>query len=161
MVRCMAEPTFDTEAAHRWFAAATNNAVWDWLDAHEQGAASDPIIHAAHASYFHWNNVGSAIQKARAASLVANVHATLGNAEIAAGLANECQALLDAAGDEAADWDLAFGLDSMARAAAAGGDDDAAAHKARARAAGDAIADDQDKAVFDDWFSRGNWHGVD
>lgn len=155
-----ADPTFATDAAHRWFAIATNNTVWDWLESNDHGAATDPIIHVAHASYFHWDSAGTDVHRARAASLVANVHATLGNAAIAAAMASECLRLLDSAGQDAADWDHAFALDSVARASAAAHDPDAAKHKARARAVGDAITDPDDKAVFDAWFASGNWHGL-
>ena len=153
----MADPSLDTAAAHRWFAIETNNAVWAWLEAlptASTASPADPILHAAHASYFHWSQIGTVINQARAASLVANVHATLGSSSLATAFANECFELLDQAGDDATDWDLAFAHDSLARAYAASGRADAADQHARARAAGDAIADPEDKAVFDDWFNR-------
>ena len=99
----MAEPDFDLDVAHRWFATRLNNATWVWLDENEQGSSTDPIIHAAHASYHHWRQIGTTINHARAASLVANVHAACGNGAMAHALAVECLELIEQAGDDATD----------------------------------------------------------
>jgi len=149
----MADPTFDVDTAHRWFAMDLNNATWTWLETHTEASATDPAIHAAHASYHHWRQVGGVINNARAASLVANVHAACGNGSIALALAHECFDLLDQAGDDATDWDLAFAHDSLWRALAALDDPGAQAQRATARRHGDAIADPASKQVFDDWFN--------
>jgi len=160
IVTAMAEPSFDVAAADRWFAIELNNATWAWLDAHETGNPIDPIVHAAHASYHHWRQAGTVIHQARAASLVSNVHSTVGNADLAKALALECLRLIDEAGEEATDWDFAFAHDSLARSLAAAGDPGAVEQRATARRAGDAIHEADDKEVFDDWFGRGNWHGI-
>lgn len=95
------------------------------------------------------------INQARAASLVANVHSTVGNAGLALAMAHQCIALTEEAGSEAQDWDVAFAQDSLARALAAAGDPGAAEQRAAARRAGDDIDDAEDKQVFDEWFDRG------
>ncbi len=156
----MTDPSFDVSVAGRWFAVETNNATWDWLYANTSGDPADPIVHVAHASYHHWSSVGTTINMARAASLLANVHATLGNARMALAFAQVCLEQTDAAGEDAKDWDLAFAQDSLARALAAGADLGAAEQKQIARAAGDAISDPGDKEVFDEWFAQGNWHNL-
>ena len=153
----MTEPSFDVAAASRWFAIESNNATWDWLYANTSAERTDPIIHVAHTSYHHWSAIGTTINEARAASLLANVHAACGNGELAVALAQRCLALTEDAGDEAKDWDIAFAQDSLARALAAVGDPGAAAQKVSARAAGDAISDPDDKAVFDEWHAQGPW----
>ena len=44
---------------------------------------------------------------------------------------------------------------------AAGGDMEAArGAKGQAQAAGEAIADEEDREVFLNWFRSGNWHGL-
>ena len=155
----MASPDFDVATAQRWFAIELNNATWDWLDANQTGAPTDPIVHVAHASLHHWRDVGTVINQARAMVLVANVHACLGHGDIAAVSAEECMRLTLEAAD-AADWDRAFAHDVLARVAALTGDPAAAERKAEARHAGDAIVDPGSKEVFDAWHSGGNWHGL-
>ncbi len=150
----MAEPSFDIAAADRWFAIETNNETWDWLYSDTTAGPADPIVHGAHASFYHWQRVGGTINAARAASLVANVHSRLGNGDLALALARRCLELTDQAGDEAQDWDVAFAQDSLARALAAAGDPSADEQRRVARRAGDAIADAADKEVFDEWFER-------
>jgi hypothetical protein len=49
------------------------------------------------------------------------------------------------------DWDLAFAYEALARAhAVAGGEAEAARYKQLAREAGDAIADPEDRELFED-----------
>jgi hypothetical protein len=155
----MTEPG-DIDEATRWFASRYNNATWDWLEATTSVdglAPTDPIIHTAHASFQHWSEVGTTLHLARAASLVANVHATVGNTALAKAFAADCARLLDEAGDAATDWDRAFCDDSMARALAATGDPGAEAARHQARATGDAIANPKDKATFDSWYEIWPW----
>lgn len=149
----MPEPAFDVATAHRWFAVEANNAVWGWLESGATADPTDPIVHAAHASCHHWLHAGTAIHHARAASLLANVHAAVGNGAAALTYAGECAQLLVRAGTDATDWDAAFAADSLARALRTAGDPTAADHRAKARAAGDAIVDPGDKQVFNDWFN--------
>lgn len=155
-VQFVAEPSFDVAAADRWFAIEANNETWNWLYANETGDRVDPIIHVAHASLYHWRRIGGVINAARAASLVANVHSTVGNADLAIAFAQQCLDLTEEAGEEAQDWDIAFAQDSLARALAAAGDPGAADQRELARLAGDAIADPADKEVFDEWFDLHN-----
>ncbi|MGI9610157.1 MAG: tetratricopeptide repeat protein [Acidimicrobiia bacterium] len=152
----MADPNFDLVAADRWFAVETNNETWNWLYDNASGEAGDPIINVAHASLYHWNRVGTTINRARAASLVANVHSTLGNGALAVALARQSLELTAEAGDEAQDWDVAFAQDSLGRALSASGDPAAADQRIAARRAGDAIVEAGDKEVFDEWFALPN-----
>lgn len=145
------QPDFDTDAAHRWFAIELNNAIWDWLETNTSAEPTDSIVHAAHASYHHWKQVGTVINEARAAVVVANVHATVGSGDAAHIWASECLRLLEQAGDQAQDWDWAFAHDSLARALALQSSPEAAAQAATATAAGEAIAEPGDKQVFDNW----------
>ena len=61
----------------------------------------------------------------------------------------------------AADFDHAYAAEAMARALACAGDlDQAATWHARATAAGEAIADDQDREIFTGDLTTGPWFGL-
>ena len=69
--------------------------------------------------------------------------------------------LIEGNPDAVEDWDRAFAYDSLARAYAAGGDTAAAREtREQAQTAGEAIADEEDREVFLNWFKSGNWHGL-
>ena len=158
----MAEPSFDLAAAHRWFGVELNNSTWDALSSGSVTAeAADAHIHAAHASCHHWMQVGTVANRARGELTVANVYAAAGLAEAALRHAHRCLELTQANRAEMADWDVAFACDVLARAhAAAGQNEHARQAKKRARAAGEAIADEDDREFFFEWFAGGNWHGL-
>lgn len=151
----MSEPPFELAAAHKWFAIECNNAAWTALEAASRSLEeSERMIHQAHAACYHWLQVGTVLHHARAQNLLANAYAAVGRGEPALHHARRALELLKAAGGSAADWDWAFAHDALARAHAAAGDVSAAAFRAEARAAGDRIADPEDKAAFDQWFVR-------
>lgn len=158
----MAEPSFDLAAAHRWFGVELNNGTWDALASGSVTAESaDAHIHAAHASCHHWMQVDTVANRARGELTVANVYAAAGLAEAALRHARRCLELTQANRAEMADWDVAFAYDALARAhAAAGHNENARQARERARAAGEAIADPDDRKFFFEWFAGGNWHGL-
>ena len=158
----MAEPSFDLAAAHRWFGVELNNGTWDALSAGNVTAENaDAHVHAAHASCHHWMQVGTVANRARGELTVANVYAAAGLAEAALRHARRCLDLTEANRGEMADWDVAFACDVLARAhAAAGQSEQAWQARERARAAGEAIADPEDRKFFFEWFAGGNWHGL-
>lgn len=159
----MAAPDFDLKKAHRWFAAETNNRAWGLIDNAELSSVErDQALHLAHASCFHWSESGEPIHRQRALVLVAQAHAAAGDGEVAGHFARAALQLGEELTDEMQDWDWAFTHDSLARAAAALGEQQRAGElKAKARAAGEAIADPEDRKVFMASFASGNWHGVD
>jgi hypothetical protein len=76
------------------------------------------------------------------------VYWLLGRAEPAVWHAGRCLDWCERAG--LGDWDLAYAYEALARAHALAGSVEAAAWKAKARAAGDAIADPEDREHFDE-----------
>lgn len=47
----MAEPPFELDKAHRWFAIELNNRAWDLLEGEELSEAeADELVHVAHSS---------------------------------------------------------------------------------------------------------------
>jgi hypothetical protein len=155
----MAEPAFDVTVAHRWFAVETNNAAWALIE--QEVLTTDQallLVDLAHTSAYHWRQVGSVVNEQRAAVLLANAYAAAGNPEAAVLHAKRSLAIGKSSAAELADWDVAFALDAAARAyAVAGTRKSAASYRVQAREAGDAIADAEDRAVFDAHFAQWPW----
>ena len=158
----MAEAPFDLPKAHRWFGIELNNRTMDALDAGLVTPGScEPYIHAAHASCYHWMQVGTVANRGRGEFLVASVYAAAGLGEAALRHARHNLELAEASPDQMADWDFAFAYDALARAYAAAGEMDAARQaRAKAQAAAAAVADKEDRDYFLKWFEGGNWHGL-
>ena len=153
----MAKPNFDISTAHRWFAVELNNNLWPALEAGRWSAdEAEQNIHAAHASCYHWMQAGSVANHARAELLVANVYAAAGYGESALRHALRCQELIAENRFAFEDWDFAFAYDALARAYALTGDaGEAEHHLQQAQNAGDAIVDEEDRAIFQKWFAVG------
>jgi hypothetical protein len=152
----MTTPTTDnlTEldgATHRALGVALYNHVWTLLETADRTPAQvDEMIHAAHASRFHWSQAEGSepVNLARGEWQCSRVYAVLGRGEPALWHARRCLAINEANGS--ADWDIASAYEAMARASLVVGDLDAAADwKARATAALDAIADQDDREIIE------------
>ncbi|HUQ70047.1 MAG TPA: hypothetical protein VM165_11015 [Planctomycetaceae bacterium] len=71
----MPEPTFDVAAAHRWFAIDCNNAAWDLIEQADRTASdTDRMLHLAHASCWHWQQIGQPIHQLRGLTLLATAY---------------------------------------------------------------------------------------
>lgn len=151
----MTTPTTDalTEldgATHRALGIALHNYVWTMLEKADRTRAEiDDMIHAAHASRFHWSRAeGSEPNLARGEWQCSRVYAVLGRGEPALWHARRCLAINQQAGR--GDWDIASAYEAMARASAVAGDPAAAAEwKAKAVAALDGIADKDDRDIIE------------
>lgn len=150
----MTTPTADalTEldgAMHRALGTALFNHTWTLLEKADRTPAEiDEMIHAAHASRFHWSRAEGSepVNLSRGEWQCSRVYATLGRGEPALWHARRCLEINEAAGR--GDWDIASAYEAMARASAVAGDALAAADwKARAVAALDGIADQDDRDV--------------
>lgn len=153
----MNQPEFDLKRAHGWFATELNNNLWDRLEAGALPAdEAEALIHAAHASAYHWAQIGTAANLLRAECLVANVYAALGLGAPALRHSRRCLDLIEQNPDAVEDWDLAFAYDALARAHAAAGDGVAAAEaRQEARRLGDGIGEADDRTFFQRWFATG------
>ncbi|MGH9186843.1 MAG: hypothetical protein ACRD0U_13665 [Acidimicrobiales bacterium] len=123
------------------------NRVWDLLDADGERsvAAEDEMVHAAHASRYHWGNVGEPVNRIRGEWQISRVYAVLGRAEPALHHAHRCLQLCEESGI----GDFAFAQEALARAHhVAGNEDEADAHTAKAAELGAQIADDDDRDHF-------------
>ena len=152
----MAAPTLDTltdldAATHRALGVALFNHTWTLLEkADRTPAETDEMIHAAHASRFHWGRALDTVPAnlARGEWQCSRVYAVLGRGEPALWHARRCLAINEDVG--IADWDIASAYEAMARASAVAGDRAAAAEwKAKAVGALDGIADQDDRDLIE------------
>ena len=122
------------------------NEVWRLIETRED---DDRMLHAAHASRFHWGEAPECRPEnlARGEWLVSRVYTVLGRAEPAIWHAHRCLDHCEEAG--LVDWDLAYAYEALARAYGLAGDPEATAWKQKARAAGDAIGDADDREHFE------------
>jgi hypothetical protein len=144
----------DPKAWARYFAMASNNRAWE-LAAQAQRTESESreMLDAAHASAFHWNAVGTDLNRMRARYLVAEVHALLGLGPSALALATEALSYFEDV--EAPDWERAYLLVIHAHAAAAAGDETAhAASYEAAESALERIDDHEDRRIVEETFMQ-------
>ena len=135
---------------HRQLGVDLFNEVWRLMETRED---DDRLVHAAHASRFHWGEAPECKPEnlARGEWLISRVYVVLGRAEPAVWHAQRCLERCEQNG--IGDWDLAYAFEALARAFALVDITAAAIWKAKAREAGDAIADAQDREHFDEDFA--------
>jgi DNA-binding transcriptional MerR regulator len=136
-----------TAEDERRLAARLFNGVWDLLEAEDRGPADDDrMLHMAHASRYHWGQVGTPERLARGEWQCSRVYAALRRAEPCL---HHAQRVLDICQAEGiGDFDLAFAFEALARGHATAGD--AAAARAmtdRCLAAAAGIADEEDRKI--------------
>ena len=132
---------------HRRLAVDLFNHVWTLLERTDRTPEhDDEMLHAAHASRYHWSHAGTTINLARGEWQCSRVYATLGRAEPALHHALRCLDYTEAA-DEREDWDLPFAHEAIARAFMVAGDDKRLRdHARRARELAAPVAEDDDRA---------------
>jgi hypothetical protein len=117
----MTEQRLSMNEWHRKQAAHNFNATWDLMEKEDRTPADDlQMIHTAHASRFHWGEIGTPVEFSRGEWQLSRVYAITGMAESALYHANHAlEICLD---NEIADFDLAFAYESAARAYQVAGD---------------------------------------
>ena len=135
-----------SQEQRRQLAVDLFNHVWTLLELPDRTAEQDDeMIHAAHASRYHWSHVGTHANLGRGEWQVSRVYVTLGRSEPAFFHARRCLAYVEA-GEGIEDWDLPFAYEALARASALAGDaGESLRYEQLARDAGEAIADDEDR----------------
>lgn len=108
-------------AAQRQLAIDLFNHVWSLLETTNRTIdQDDEMIHAAHASRYHWGEVGEVAHRARGEWQCARVYSVLGRSEPALHHARRCLELCQANG--LGDWDVAAAWEAVARASLLAGD---------------------------------------
>jgi hypothetical protein len=136
-------------ATHRQLGVDLYNSTWTLLEKPDRtDLETDELIHRAHASRWHWGQVGEPVNLARGEWLCSRVYALLGRGEPAVWHARRCIEIDEGAG--LGDWDIASAYEAMARALLVSGDRAGAAQsKAKATAALAGIAEADDREVIE------------
>ena len=150
MTRPPVAPELD-DATRRALAVGLFNYTWTLLENPDRTPEQDDeMLHAAHASRYHWGEVPdhAAVNLARGEWQCSRVYAVLGRAEPALWHAGRCLEINEAAGS--ADWDIASAYEAMARASMVAGDlEGVTAWKAKAVSALDDITDPDDREIIE------------
>ena len=124
------------------------NYTWTLLE--NEGRTEDQdveMVHAAHASAYHWMQVGTAANRVRSEWQCSRVYSVLGRGEPALWHARKAQVICEREG--IGDWDLGFVYEALARAHAVAGDlQESARWLEQARNAATDIAEDGDRELL-------------
>ncbi len=133
---------------HRRLAAELFNGTWTLLE--QSGRTRDDdarMIHMAHASAYHWLQVGTPVHFARSHWLCSRVYSVLGRSEPAL---YHAQFVLDLCEQHGiGDFDLGYAYEALARAHAVAGDGaESALWRDRAQAAAADVAEEEDRELL-------------
>ncbi len=119
------------------------NRAWELMELADRTPEQvDELLHTAHASAYHWRQVGQPENFARSEWQCSRVYSVLRRAEPALWHARRCLAICEQHGIE--DWDLAFAYEALARASGlAGQREESQRYLSLAREV--AIAEDEDR----------------
>jgi len=108
------------EGTHRKLAIDLFNRVWELLDrADRTPEEADEMVHAAHASRYHWGKVGTPLEFERGEWQISRVYSVLERPEAALHHAKRCLEICEANG--IGDFDIAFAYEALARGYAVAG----------------------------------------
>jgi hypothetical protein len=145
---------------HRSFAKELFNHVWDLMERTDRSARDDAqMLHEAHASRYHWGEVGTEVQIGRGEWQISRANALL---KQGAAALFHAQLYLESCGSAGmADWDLPFAHEALARAyAALGNRDQFTYHHQLAAELGGQIADEHDQSWLEECLVTEPWWGM-
>ena len=133
---------------HRKFAVNLFNMTWSLLDKKDRTEEEDnKMIHAAHASRFHWGEIGTPLEVERGEWQISRVYSVLKRNEPALYHARRCLEICKE--NNIGDFDIAFAYEAMARAyAVLGKKADCDRHIELAEKAGEQIKKKEDRDYF-------------
>lgn len=145
-----APPALDP-AEHRRLGAGLYNYTWTLMEKDDRSPdETDQMIHAVHASAFHWRQIGNAANRSRSEWICSRVYSVLGQAEPALWHARRCLDLVEAGGEGFEDWERGSALEAVARASAVAGDRaESDRYRALAQAELPKIAEADDREVLE------------
>ncbi len=145
------EVKYTQDEAHKRFAVDLFNHVWTLLEKEKRSREDeDRMVHAAHASRFHWEEIGTEVNLARGEWQVSRVYSVLQRPPQAIYHAKRCLEICRE--NNIGDWDLAFAYEALARAYSVAGDEaETEKYIELATKAGDQIREKEDRdLLFDD-----------
>ena len=154
-------PKFTTAEWHRQQAVDLFNFTWTLIDKPDRTSDEDDLmIHAAHASRYHWSIAGTIVNFLRGDWQIARVYTLIHLPERAWHYAQLC--LSQCKANQIGDFDLAFAYEAMARACACAGQTAEAQHYYRwAEHAGEQISEEEDRQQFQKELAGGTLFNVD
>ena len=103
------------EESHKKFAVSLFNLTWSLLDKKDRTRdEDDKMIHSAHASRFHWGEIGKPLHFERGEWQISRVYSVLKRSEPALYHAKRCLEICKE--NNIGDFDIAFAYEAMARA---------------------------------------------
>jgi hypothetical protein len=105
---------------HKKFAVDCFNLVWSLMEKKSRTKEEDDrMVHAAHASRFHWGEIGTPTEFERGEWQISRVYSVLKRSQPALYHAKICLEICQE--NQIGDWDIAFAYEAMARAHAVAG----------------------------------------
>ena len=136
------------QGSHRQFAVDLFNLVWELMD--QEVRTEDEnirMLHAAHASRFHWGEIGTPLELERGEWQVSRVYSILNHPQSAIYHAEICLEICKTNG--IGDFDLAFAYEALSRAYAVAGDfKQSREYLELGKQAGKQITDDENQEYF-------------
>ena len=156
------EEKYTLKEANLKFAKMLNGETWGLLEDQDRTPDEDALmVHTAHASLYHWLQVGNVVNQQRGEYMLARVYAAAGIPGEAVRYGQHCIRLSLDHVNEMADFDLPFAYECLARAhACAGNREQALRYIAESESAGAHIADPEDKMTWQSELDGGDWFGV-
>ncbi|PKN85150.1 MAG: hypothetical protein CVU46_12110 [Chloroflexi bacterium HGW-Chloroflexi-8] len=115
------ETLTEDQKMHRQIAVKLFNHVWELMDNPNRSLEeNDEMIHSAHASRYHWGEIGTPLEFERGEWQISRVYCVLKRAEPA--LYHARRTLQICLEYEIGDFDLAFAYEAMARASLIAGE---------------------------------------
>jgi hypothetical protein len=134
-----------TQSEDRRLAVELFNGTWRLMESRED---DERMLHAAHASAYHWGEAPECEPKNQVRSewQVSRVYSVLGRGEPAVWHAARCLAICEAHPDNMEDWDLPFAYEALARAhGVSGAAEEARRYEQQARELADRVAAPEDR----------------
>jgi hypothetical protein len=105
---------------HKKFAVDLFNLTWNLLDKKDRTIEeNDKMVHAAHASRYHWGEIGTPLEFERGEWQISRVYSVLKRSEPALYHAKRCLEICQK--NNIGDFDIAFAYEALARAYAVAG----------------------------------------
>ncbi len=142
------EKKYTEKEAHKKFAVDLFNLVWNLMDKKDRTKEEDDkMVHAAHASRYHWGEIGTPLELERGEWQISRAYSTLNRPQQALYHAKRC--LETCQTNNIKDFDIAFAYEAIARAhAIAGQKSECEKYLKLAREAGEQIKEKGDRNYF-------------
>jgi hypothetical protein len=109
------EKKYTEKEAHKKFAVDCFNLVWSLMEKKDRTKEEDDrMMHAAHASRFHWGEIGTPVEFERGEWQASRMYTVLSRPQAALYHAKRCLDICQE--NNIGDWDIAFAYEAMARA---------------------------------------------